>query len=165
MVDFLIHNWGNVSSVAGVIVSAVGLVWAVTAALGARSAARAAQQATVEARDSIGRHLLVVDLQKAVDLIQRLKLLHGIGRWEAALEQYQALRVMISVIIAHYPRREADFPHTLTRAGILIRMMEDYVDSRTAHGLEIDNQTGLNEQLNEIQSNLEDMASAMRLGD
>jgi hypothetical protein len=88
VVDFLIHNWGNVSSVVGVIVSAVGLVWAVSAARGARSAAQAAEQSTIETRDSISHHLLVVDLQQAVDLIQRLKFLHNNGHWEVALEHY-----------------------------------------------------------------------------
>ena len=90
--DFFLDHWGSIFSVIGVVVSAGGLSWAIFEARGAKSAA-------IETRDSIGRHLVATDLARAIGLIQRLKFLHREGYWEAALEQYQTLRAIISDII------------------------------------------------------------------
>ena len=71
------EHWGSIVCVIGVAISAIGLAWAIREARGARSAAEAAEKATKKTREEIGRRLLVVDLERAVDLIQRLKLLHS----------------------------------------------------------------------------------------
>ena len=97
---FVIDHLGSLASVIGVIVSAVGLGWVVIVARGARSAAQAAEKATTEARDNIGRNLQLIDLERSIALIERIKLLHSIERWESALELYPVLRTMISAIIA-----------------------------------------------------------------
>ena len=161
---FLADHWGDLSSVAGVIVSLIGLTWAVVAARDARSAAQAAEEATNETKDSIGRHLLAIELERAINLIQRLKLLHSASRLEASLEQYQALRAMISAIVARYPKDESGFRERLSNARESISAMEEYVEARVRQGLKADDVIVLNQQLNALQSVLEDMSSAIDIG-
>ena len=98
-------------------------------------------------------------------MIQRLKLLHSTDRWEAALEQYQALRAMKSGIIARYPDVEPAQRERLVSAQGSIRVMEDYVESRIDDGLGVNDKNKLNQELNSMQIDLEDMASTMRLGE
>ena len=156
--EFLQDHWGDLFSLLGVLVSLIGLMWAVREARGARSAAEAAHRATRETGDRIGRHLVVVDLERSIALIQRLKLLHDTARWEAALEQYQALRVMLSAIIARYPETEPDRRRRLRNDRNLITIMENSVQLRLARRTLIDDSASLSRQLNGIQANLEDMA-------
>ena len=166
--EFLTDHWGDLLSAVGVVVSVSGLAWAVIEARGARAAAQAAERMAErtrrEAIDNIQRHLLVVDIERAVDLIQRLKLLHSIGRWEAALEQYQALRLMTSSIISRYPEQYTRPRERLSSARALIRAMEDYVESRGAQGLDSEDSSRLNQQLNVIQSDLEDIGTTTGVG-
>ncbi len=155
---FFLDHWGSIFSVIGVVVSACGLSWAIFEAHGAKSAA-------IETRDSIGRHLVATDLERAIGLIQRLKLLHDTSRWEAALEQYQALRAIISDIVARYPDLEPEISERLTTARRLMRLMEDYARGRENDGLGTDERIQLNKSLNEIQSDPEGIASAMEFGE
>ena len=84
--DFLAANWGALLSGFGVIVSLVGLGWVIKEARGARSASTAAQLAANATRDRIEGYLQTVDLERTIALIQRVKLLHDTGRWDAAME-------------------------------------------------------------------------------
>ena len=156
--EFLSEHWGSIASVVGVIISVIGLAWAIGEARGAKSAAQ-------EARDEIGRHLLIVDLERAVALIQRLKLLHRESRWEAALEQYQTLRAMTSGVIARCNEMDAARRERLVSARAAIGVMEDYVESTGDRGLVDNDKNRLNRELNELQLDLEDITNAMGLGE
>ena len=147
----------------------IGLGYAGFQSRKARSSAEAAETAADETRDSIGRHLLLIDLERAINLIQRLKLLHSTERWEAALEQYQALRGMLSTITARYPTDESELIERLSKARVSITMMERRVESQRRRGLGTDDvievNEQLNQQLNEVQGDLEDLSNSMGLGD
>ena len=156
--SILLDNWGGLFSVVGVVVSTVGLAFTFRAARGAQSAAQEAERATLETSVRIGRNLVTVELEKAIALIQRLKLLHREGRWDAALEQYQPLRDMTSAIIARYPELANEQRTQLTEARNQIRIMEGIVvkgiDTQY-QGLDRDRIFG---QLNRLQLELEQMA-------
>ncbi len=158
-------HWGSVFSVIGVIISVIGLAWAIREAHGARSAARSAERVTIETRNSVRRHLVTIDLQRAIGLIQRLKFLHREGYWEAALEQYQTIRVIISDVIARYPELEVEVRERLTRARMSLSEMENSVEGHMRQRSGDADLTSLNERLNEIQSDLESIASAMEFGE
>ena len=152
---------------AGLIASLGGLVWAIKArraAVAAESAAEAAERGAKEAASSIGRALSVVDLRKAIDLIQRLKDLHRQNRWEAAMEHYQPLREMLSSIIIRHADLEPGERARLFEARTMIAYMERQVDEALAYGKRVENPTAMNSQLNQIQSDLEDMAGAVGFG-
>ena len=90
--EFLQSHWGDLASVAG-------LFMAIWAAMSAQSA----KQAATEARDSIVRPLMVVDVQKTVGLIARIKDMHESGRWDVALDRYPDLRELLYSIEARLP--------------------------------------------------------------
>lgn len=131
--------------------------------MGARSAARAAKKATRETKDQIGRDLVVVDLERAVALIQRLKLLHRDARWDAALEQYQALRWMLSAILSRYPDWEAGSRTQLAAARTQVSVMEGLIEQHAEDDVPADYRTRFSRQLNETQAVLEEMASTLGL--
>ena len=162
--DFLLSHWGNLASVIGVVVSVAGLAWAVIEARRARSAAQAAEQATLETKDNIAHHLLVIDLERAIGLIQRLKSLHRDGRWEVALEQYQVLRAMISAIARQCPASETELRERLSKATVSISEMELQVEAWVVYRSQPIDIVELNQELNDIQSDLEDMSNTMELG-
>jgi hypothetical protein len=117
--DALLVNAGSWASISGVVISTVGLIATIYVAWGARSASRAAEKAATATNDRIESHLQSVDLERAIALIQRIKLLHDTERWEAALEQYQSLRMMLSDIIARSPEDQPELRINLARPGRL----------------------------------------------
>ena len=167
--DFLQNHWGDLLSGAGLIASLGGLVWAIKArraAVAAESAAEAAERGAKEAASSIGRALSVVDLRKAIDLIQRLKDLHRQNRWEAALEHYQPLREMIGEIQSRYPdwdesdrEKMSEYRNQIT----IIEQRAEYFVSN-AETVQQDGVETMNRQLNEIQEFLEERASEASFG-
>ena len=165
MTDFVISNWGSLASVVGLVISAVGLIWAIIIARGARLASRAAQSASQETSAQIARHLQSMNLERAIALIQRLKLLHRFERWEAALEQYQALRMMLSEILAIIPESATEPRQALHDAIQTVRIVESSVEVQSVDRLEPEAKVRLNRRLNSIQSRLESLVSAQGFGD
>lgn len=165
MIDFVTANWGGLASAAGVIVSLVGLGWAIKEARGARSASQAAQTAAGETKTQIERYLQTVDSERAIWLIQRIKLLHDVERWEAAMEQYQALRLMLSNIIARLPGGSHSLYESLAIGRVQLQEMENHVGERISQDDEEPDRLRLNQILNGMQSNLEELASAIGFGD
>lgn len=93
--EFLQDHWGDLFSVAGFVI-----------ALWAALSARAAKSAANEARDRIVRTLTVVDVQKAVSLIENLKYRQADSRWEAALDRYPDLRELLFNLEAQLPESD-----------------------------------------------------------
>ena len=162
--EFVIANWGSLTSAIGVIVSLVGLVWVFIEARGARTASQAAQEATRETNSQIARYLQTVDLERAIGLIQRIKLLHNTSRWEAAMEQYQSLRMMLSDIIARCPENQTEFRDELATARTIVRDMENFVGEYVGQSIGERERSILNRRLNDIQSDLEELASGAGIG-
>lgn len=161
MLEYFAGNWGGWVSALGVLVSSAGLGWAIIAARRARSASQAAQ----EARSYIARHLQAVDLERAIALIQRIKDLHNDGRWQTAMEQYQSLRYMLSNIVARCPDGQAELRDALTAGRAAITAMENLVRELIVTGIGESEQARLNQELNQIQSDLEQLSSAISFGD
>lgn len=163
--DFWSINWGDVATAVGVVVSLIGLGWAIKEARGARTASQAAQAAARETRKHIGQYLQATNLERAIALLQRLKLLHRLERWEAALEQYQALRMMLHEVAAHFPESEREPRRRIAFAIRTIEAMENWIESGTPQLLNAREKERLYQQLNEIQNGLESLASTRKFGD
>ena len=167
--EFLQNNWGDLLSALGLIASLGGLVWAIKAqraAVAAESAATAAERGAKEAADSIGRALSVVDLRKAIDLIQRLKDPHRENRWEAALEHYQPLREMIYWIQSRYPDWDESDQEKMSECRVQITLIEGMSGSfiSNTENVQQDDIATMNELLNEIQEFLEELAGEAGFG-
>lgn len=163
--DALIANAGNWASILGAGISTIGLIATIIVAWGARSASRAARAAAVATNNSIERHLQTIDLERAIGLIQRIKLLHDTGRWEAAMEQYQASRMMLSDIMARCPEGQGEARQGLATARADIRYLEDVVGESIGNTIDASARSRFNRSLNNVQSVLEELASAMGFGD
>ena len=165
MMELWLASWGDIATVVGIVVSLGGLGWAIKEARGARSASQAAETAASETRDQIARHLQTVDLHRAIGLIERIKTLHDNDRWEAAREHYQALRAMLSDVIARCPENQTEFREKLATARAIIRDTENFVRERIGKAIEDLDRSQLNQSLNDIQSELEELASVIGFGD
>ena len=165
MIEFWSSIWADVATVFGIIVSIGGLGWAIKEARGAKSASKAAETAASETREQIQRHLQTVDLHRAIGLIERIKTLHDNDRWEAAREHYQALRSMLSDVITRCPESQTEVRAKLATARTIIRDTENFVRERIARTIEDRDRSQLNRSLNEIQSDLEELASVIGFGD
>jgi hypothetical protein len=159
LVEFLVSHWGGVSSVVGMIVSVAGIGWAIKEARGAHSASQAAKTAANATRDRVARRLRATDFERAVGVVNRLKLLHSIERWEAAIEQYQTLRTMINDILSYHLQSDTEHTQTLTTARLLVSRMETYVEIRIDNGLDARDRAVLGRRLAAVQSALEDTAT------
>ncbi len=165
MIEFWSTTWGDAATIVGIIVSLGGFIWAIREARGARSASEAAEIAASQTRDQIARHLQTVDLQRAIGLIERIKTLHNNDRWEGSTELYQALREMLSDVIIRCPESQAGVREKLAAARTSVGEMENLVRRRASRDISERQRSGLNKRLNEIQSDLEELASNVGFGD
>ncbi len=165
MMDYLATNWGDVATVIGIIVSLVGLGWAIKEAHGAKSASQAAQVAAYETRDQVARHLQAVDLQRAIGLIERIKTLHDSESWEAARQHYQTLRRMLSDVIVRCPGEQREEREKLSTARAYVSEMDNSVRLHSSGGVSNRDKSLFNRVLNDIQSDLEELASKMGFGE
>ena len=158
-------TWGDIATVVGILVSLVGLGWAIKEARGARSASEAAKTAATEARGQIGRHLQSVELRRAIGLIEQVKTLHDNDRWESSREHYQTLREMLSDVISRCSDDQIAVREELATSRVILRDMEDFVRPRVSRAIPERERSRLNRSLNDIQSDLEELASSIGLGD
>ena len=164
MVEFWSTTWGDVATVVGILVSLGGLGWAIKEARGARSASKAAEAAASETRDQIAHHLQAVELQRAIGLVDRIKTLHDNDRWEASKEHYQTLRAMLSDVIVRCPEDQVDVRQKLATARTNVREIENFVRGRDRSPIPKRDRLRLNQTMNDIQSNLEELASNIGFG-
>lgn len=156
--DFLQNYWGDLASALGLAASVLGLIVAAWAALNARSA----RQAAVEARDRIGRTLVVADVQKAIDLIERLKERHAVNRWDAAADRYPDLRELLYDVEARLPGEYGQMKEGLIEAAAQALELETLVNRFLSLGHSSpESATEILESLNRIQAFLQHMASRL----
>ncbi len=161
--DYVVANWDSFVGVAGLAASIGGLV----AAFLAGRAAKSAKQAASEAHSAITRTLSLVDVERAIALISRLKEVHHQRNWDYALGLYPVLRRTLSEIAAGAPANFAQYYEFIDSAIPQITTLENLV-RRSRHERasgDPEDIPGLDEALNEIQQNLETLQSSMMYTD
>ena len=96
--EYVRDNWGSFVSVVSLIITVIMVGIAIWRTGQAQKSAKAAEAASSETKAALTRTLAIVDLERAIGLIQRLKSFHTAGRWEASSQHYQLLRVMLGDI-------------------------------------------------------------------
>ena len=157
--DYLQDHWGSFVSAVGLVATVIGLVLVFRRAGEARTSAAAARTAAQEAREAITGVLTIVDLERAIAMVQRLKQLHVDSKWEVGLELYQPLRVMLTNIRT---RGTIDRPE-LQEAVLQIRVMEESVVDALPAAMEPSGARNFYSVLNNIQASLEEIASSVYL--
>ena len=172
MIEFWSLNWGDVASSAGLFVSLVGLLWVFLEARSARSAsekaesaAQAAESAASETRGQIARHLQTVNVQRAIGLIRLVKTLHDNDDWTAARQHYPALREMLTGIIGRGPENLAEFHGKLLTARDDVNDMYEFVEEHSGQEIDKSSRSRLNRILNNIETDLEQLANATSFGE
>ena len=89
---FLRENWGNVASVAGLGLAWVGFVWTISLALRSKRAAIAAELAASEARDALLRFDVIVELTKAIAVLEDIFQRHLESDWASLPVRYALIR-------------------------------------------------------------------------
>lgn len=159
VMDYFLDNWGSFVGLLSLIITIIGFGVAIHRVTQARRSAAAAEVASQKTRVAITRVLTVVDLQRAIALIERLKALHRDNKWDASLGHYQELRAMLSDIEATHPAPTPDLHTTLREAIVQVRRIEDSVDEALRENTEPSGARNFNQVLNTIQANLEQIAS------
>jgi hypothetical protein len=163
---YFLDNWGSFASLVGVIISAAGLAAALVAmqrAGKARDSAEAAELASRETRDAITGVLVMVELQRAIALIQRIKDLIQDDLWVLTLGHYQPLRAMLADIRGRFQSAHPIDLQVLQDAINQVTVIDDVVAKILKDGLDPSVETDVREILNELQAQLERMASATYL--
>lgn len=157
--DWLGNNWDSLLSALGLAATVIGLFIVFRTARGAQKAADASRVAAQETEQAISNVLSIVDLERAIAMVQRLKQLHINKNWEVSLELYQPLRVMLTNI---NDRVTIDTP-SIREAIPQIRVIEESIGRAMARNAEPTVSPNLIRTLNNIQADLEQLASSVRI--
>ena len=98
-------------------------------------------------------------------LIERIKTLHDNNRWDGSTELYQSSREMLSDVIVRCPESQADVREKLSGARGIVEDMENLVRRHSSREIPDRQRYRLNQRLNNIQSDLEELASNIGFGD
>ncbi len=149
-------DWlGLAIGIGGLVASIVGFVFAFLA----RRAAKSAEQAAREARDALSHNLSSVDIERAVELINRLKDLHRQRSWSHAIWAYQILRRTLSEIHASMPAELEQLRKAIEVAIPQITDLENQVSSALHRHTEPEDAPRFDVILNAIQQELETLQS------
>ena len=155
--DYFTENWGSFVGVLGLLASVGGLVYAFLA----RRAARSAEQAAREARNSVSRTLCLVSAQRALAIIGRLNTLHRDGSWAAAHELYRELRTLLNDVSGMMPARLEQSKEKLAEGIGQLRLIQSLISDAMDRNSEPENVQVIGVFLNSIQSTLEDLVRSV----
>ena len=152
-----VSDWGSWISLGSLIVSLVGLVVVFLQARRAKIASLGAERAAAQTSKRIALYLQTVSLERAIASVQRVKLLHRFGQWEASLEQYQTLRSLIIEIISRSHPESARNRSILVNDQALLRSVEREVTEQVNQHNQPILSTNFHHAVDQIQSDLEDL--------
>lgn len=159
---YFLDNWGSFVGALGLAASIGGLVFAYLA----RRAAKSAEGAAIEARQALTRTLRLVDVQEAVDLIDRLKDRLELRDWGVVRELYSGLQSKLSDVLAALPSNQERYREIVSTAWEETKTLQNL-----AHNVifeeepDTDIRMGSIVKLNEVQQNLRAMLSNMMFFD
>lgn len=157
--SYLLDNWGNFVSLLGLVATVFGLWIVFRRASEAKQSAGDAQTAAEDARAAITGVLTIVDLERAIAVVQRLKQLNRDRKWEVSLELYQPLRVMLTNINARSTIERLELKEAVPQ----IKIIEDSVTRALLEGTDPTGARNFPRTLNNIQTGLEVIASSAHL--
>ena len=156
--DYLVENWGSFVGVLGLLASVGGLVYALLA----RRAAKSAELAANDARQALTRTLRLVDVQEAIDLIDRLKDRLLSEEWPVVRELYSSLQSKLSDVRAALPSAQEQYRESISNALDEVAALQGMAyPSRAEEEFDIDFFDGALGVLNTIQQDLRTMRSDM----
>ena len=141
----------------GLVASIVGVVYALLA----RRAAKSAESAANEARNSVSQTLCLVSAQRALSIIVRLRTLHREQRWEAAIELYRELRTLLNDVRGMTPENFHQHRSELDTGLGQFRVIQALVQDAVSAGRDPAEFPALGETLNSLENVIESLISSM----
>jgi len=124
-------RWGDLASIAGLLLSVVGFAVTIVSVRRARSAAEQARQAAVEARESIAHYDAIADLSAAIAIMEETKRLQRQSGWPVLLDRYSEIRHRLGAISGSRAALANSQRQTLTSFRELERVVERAVADPT----------------------------------
>ena len=114
------QHWGDVASVAALVVTIVGFVVTIWNVVRSRGAAEKAEEAARRARDTMQHFDTIAEVSGAVVTMEEIKGLHRNKEWHVALYKYdQLIKKLIAI-------RESDLPlpddHRASMTGAIVQL-------------------------------------------
>ncbi|MBI3949662.1 MAG: hypothetical protein HY314_04310 [Acidobacteria bacterium] len=118
MREFIEQNWGNLASVAGLIISMVTLLFA-----------RRASQAARGAREAVLKRNVADDLQETARQSQEILLFFDVGKWEIARLKADELQILASWLITRWEDRLDEMSKVrMSPASVQLRSIVEVLD-------------------------------------
>lgn len=152
----MLSDVGSIASILGLVVSLLGLGFAILQIRKLRGETRAAREAAEETRRSVSRDLAMSDISRMDERIQVLIEMHRRGEWGRALDTYPEIRRGLIEIRNRYPELSGDDAGYLQTGIQQLQEMEYAVDIA---GEDISQETlsRFNQQLSDIQLKLAEL--------
>ena len=102
--DHWLTTWGNLGTIVGIFVSFLGFtvaVWQIRRTTGAVESARTAVETTT---DSFLRNQVLVNVVRALERVQEVRMLYSEEQWQRALYRYQDVWIMLTHINTQHPQ-------------------------------------------------------------
>lgn len=90
--SFISEHWGDIASVAGVIISIIGFIATIINVARSKRAAQRAEEAAIDARESILRSDTLMELSTALTMMDEIKRLHRATAWNLLPDRYSLLK-------------------------------------------------------------------------
>jgi len=156
----MLGDAGSIASLAGVVVSLVGLGFAILQIRKLRGETRAAREASEATRKAVSRDLVLGDLIRISERIQSLKDLHRRAEWAQALQLYPELQRGLITLRSRYVGLSEIDSVEVWQGIVLLQNIERIVEVVELAGAEFPPQvvSEFNGQLTEIQTTLAELA-------
>lgn len=125
----MLGDAGSIASLAGVVVSLVGLGFALWQLARLRGETRAAREAAEGATRVLHRELTIAGISRTYERIEALKGIHRRGTTEEALYLYPDIRKGLIDIRSRYPDLPQSDAETIAAAITQLQVMEELVES------------------------------------
>ena len=117
----MLGDTGSIASLTGVLVSLLGLAFAILQIRKLRGETRAAREAAEETRRAVDREIASISLARVNERIEGLKELHRRNEWNRALDRYPEIRRMLIDIRSRHPgmseEQRASIQNVVTSLG------------------------------------------------
>ena len=151
-------DWTSlIVGIGGLVASVVGVVYALLA----RRAAKSAEIAANEARNTISQTLSLVSAQRALSIISRLRVLHQSHSWQASIELYQELRTLLNDVSGMLPRNIGQARTEIDRQIGQLATIQSLVQESATRGGNPADFRFLSESLNSMEATLEALVSTL----
>jgi hypothetical protein len=96
-------NWGDIASVAGVLISIIGFGFTLFGLARSKSAAKQVESAVADVRQRFFLKSVAVDLDTLMSDIEEIKQLHRFGTWAAMPSRYFSIRKRLLLLKGNTP--------------------------------------------------------------